>query len=199
MCGNIPFLFSWRAGFFSPPSCRQAQRTDLFRARDVCVHVFVLPGFERTMLWRPTANPKSGIPGIVMRKQTFLHLKWVTGQVWPQQPSELVWPCNQDLLGWLTAFYSRIRAELTLFIWGFTWETADMSRDIKSQAENVCSGIRGRVNLDWMPPMWHQPLLQGTMNPLADDSWFRLPLEIAVFFKCSCAKSFNLLWVSMHM
>lgn len=81
-----------------------------------------------------------------------------------------------DLLGWLTAFYSRIRAGLTLFIWGFTWETADMSRDIKSQAENVCSGIRGRVNLDWIPPMWHQALLWGTLCPLADDR-FRLSLQ----------------------
>lgn len=31
--------------------------------------------FERTMLQQPTANPKFGIPDIVMRKQTFLHLK----------------------------------------------------------------------------------------------------------------------------
>lgn len=26
--------------------------------------------------------------------------------------------------------------------------------------------------------MWHQPLLQGTMHPSDDDSWFRLSLEI---------------------
>lgn len=38
-----------------------------------CVYFIFL--FERTMLWRPTANPKFGIPDMVMRKQTFLHLK----------------------------------------------------------------------------------------------------------------------------
>lgn len=98
MSGNVTFLLSWRAGFFSPPSCRQAQHTDLFGAGDVCMHMFCFSLFfflERTMLWQPTANPKFGIPDIAMRKQTFPHLKWVTGQVWPQQPSELVWPCKQ--------------------------------------------------------------------------------------------------------
>jgi len=73
------YLFSILEGqvaFHLPAAGRQAQHTDLFGA---CVHVgffvWCFFFFERTVLWRPTANPKFGIPDITMRKQTFLHLK----------------------------------------------------------------------------------------------------------------------------
>lgn len=41
----------------------------------VRAHVYFLIAFERATLWWLTSNPKFGIPDIVRRKQTFLHLK----------------------------------------------------------------------------------------------------------------------------
>lgn len=73
-------LFSFLEGqvsFHLPAAGRLS--TQIYSEPGMCMYMWffsvVVFFLKRTLLWRPTANPKFGIPDIVMRKQTLLHLK----------------------------------------------------------------------------------------------------------------------------
>lgn len=73
--GKSPFPFpEGQVSFHLPAAGRLS--THIYLGPGMCVYMwFFVVFFESTMLWRLTANPKFGIPDMVMRKQTFLHLK----------------------------------------------------------------------------------------------------------------------------